>query len=66
MNYFNKKFFHFYKISFIIAPMQLKIKKVKGKFMQTKLLTEITRRKEKIAQNYLKGVGQVLKKKELS
>ena len=33
--------------------------------MQTKLLTEITRRKEKIAQNYLKGVGQVLKKKRI-
>ena len=65
MNYFNKKYFHFYKISFIIAPMQLKIKKMRGKFMQTKLLTEITRRKEKIAQNYLKGVGQILKKKRI-
>ncbi len=33
--------------------------------MQAKLLTEITRRKEKIAQNYLKGVGQILKKKRI-
>jgi transcriptional regulator with XRE-family HTH domain len=65
MNFFNKKIFQFAKISFIIAPMQLKIKKMKGKFMQTKLLNEITRRKEKIAQNYLKGVGQILKKKRI-
>lgn len=33
--------------------------------MQTKLLNEITRRKEKIAQNYLKGIGQILKKKRI-
>ena len=65
INFFNKKNFQFEKISFIIARMQLKIKKLKGKFMQTKLLNEITRRKEKIAQNYLKGIGQILKKRRM-